>query len=320
MDPVPPVRPESSPASIGTVRARTSTSSRIITLIGVGVPFLAVLWAAVSTWGSGFGLLDLGVLSVMYVLTGLGITVGFHRLFSHRSFKANRRVTAALAILGSMTLQGPVTQWVTDHRRHHAMSDRPGDPHTPHGHGGGWRGTLRGLAHAHMGWLFVNKGMERGRVYGRDLYDNALVQRLDRLYMLWVALSLAIPFAVGVLATGSLERGLQTMLWGGLIRIFLFQHATWSINSICHTFGRRAFDTSDESRNVRLLAIPTFGEAWHNNHHAFPGSAIHGLDRRQVDVSAMTIRLLERMGWVWDLKVPTDERLARRRLAESRGA
>ena len=299
--------------AIGTRRARTSAASRLVTLTAVLVPTLGVLSAAGILWGVAFRPVDAVLFAVFYVLPGLGITVGFHRLFSHKSFKSGPVVRGTHAILGSMTLQGPVTQWVTDHRRHHAMSDKPGDPHSPHGHRDGLWGGLAGLWHSHMGWLFTTKGMERDRVYGKDLYDDPLIRWIDRLYFVWVALSLGIPFAVGyIVGGGSLALGFEAFVWAGLVRIFLFDHITWSVNSICHSFGRRDYDTSDESRNVAVLAIPTMGEAWHNNHHAFPGSAVHGLGRRQIDISAGVIRLLEKAGLVWDVKRPTEERLARR--------
>jgi len=171
-----------------------------------------------------------------------------------------------------------------------------------------------------MGWLVTTKGMERGRRYGRDLYDDPVIRRIDRMYMLWVVLTLAIPFAVGYAVDPTLKGGLTGLVWGGLVRIFLFHHMTWSVNSVCHTFGRRPYETSDESRNNWIVALPTFGEGWHNNHHAFPGSAIHGLERHQVDVSWWTIRGLERLGLVWDVKRPTPERLARRALQTPRSA
>ena len=218
---------------------------------------------------------------------------------------------ALLAILGSMTIQGPLTQWVTDHRKHHALSDRDGDPHSPHGRDGLF-GGLGGFLHAHMGWLVTTKGMERGRRYGRDLYDEPMIRLIDRLYMLWVALSLGIPALIGYAVEPTLRGALTGLVWGGLVRIFLFHHMTWSVNSICHTFGRRPYDTGDESRNNWLVAIPTFGEGWHNNHHAFPGSAVHGLGRWQIDPSWWTIRALERLGLAWDVKVPTAARRARR--------
>jgi stearoyl-CoA desaturase (delta-9 desaturase) len=255
---------------------------------------------------------DVILLVALYVACGLGITVGFHRLFSHKAFATTPAVRGTLAVLGSMTVQGPVTQWVTDHRKHHALSDREGDPHSPHGGREGIFGGLAGFFHAHMGWLVTTKGMERGRRYGRDLYDDPLIRALDRLYMLWVVLSLGIPFAIGYAVDPTWQGGLTGMVWGGLVRIFLFHHMTWSVNSVCHTFGRRPYETEDESRNNWIVALPTFGEGWDNYHHAFPGSAIHGLGRRQVDASWWTMRGVERVGLAWDVKVPTPQRLARR--------
>ena len=284
-----------------------------MTLVAVLVPPIGVLSAMGLLWGVAVRPVDVALLVVLYTACGLGITVGYHRLFSHRAFKATPAVRAALAILGSMTIQGPVTQWVTDHRKHHALSDREGDPHSPHAGREGLFGGLRGFFHAHMGWLVTTKGMERGRRYGRDLYDDPLIHGIDRLYMLWVALSLGIPFLVGYAVDPTLSGGLTGMVWGGLVRIFLFHHMTWSVNSVCHTFGRRPFATDDESRNNWIVALPTFGEGWHNNHHAFPGSALHGLGGRlQVDMSWWTIRGLERLGLAWDVKVPASARLARR--------
>jgi stearoyl-CoA desaturase (delta-9 desaturase) len=294
--------------------------SRIITLIAVVVPFLGVLSAMGILWGVALSPLDLVLFAVMYVVCGLGITVGYHRLFTHRAFQTTPSVRAALAIAGAMTTQGPVIQWVTDHRKHHAHSDKEGDPHSPHLHGDGWRGAVRGLFHAHMGWLFVTKGMESGRIYGRDLVDDPVVSRVDRYYLVWLALTLALPFAVAWAITGDVERGVQAFVWAGLVRIFVFDHVTWSVNSICHMFGRKDFRTSDESRNVGLVALFTFGEGWHNNHHAFPGSARHGLLRGQVDVSWWFIRGLERLGLAWNVKLPTPERMARRRPAEDPAA
>lgn len=300
------------PRPIATVRPRTSRLSQLVTLIAVVVPPLGVIAAIHYLWDAAVRPVDVALLATMYVACGFGITVGFHRLFSHKSFASGPVVRAAFAILGCMAIQGPLTQWVTDHRRHHAFSDKDGDPHSPHGEREGVFGGLRGIVHAHMGWLFTTKGMERGRKYGRDLYEEPLIRRIDRLYLMWVVLSLGVPFAVGYAWDGTLRGGLMGLVWGGLVRIFLFQHMTWSVNSICHTFGKRPFDTSDQSRNNWLIALPTFGEGWHNNHHAFPGSAIHGLGRRQVDMSWWIIRGLERLGLVWNVKVPTPERIGRR--------
>jgi len=299
---------------VATVRQHTSLPSRIITLIAVVVPFFGVLSAAGILWGVALSWLDLVLFAIMYVWCGLGITVGFHRLFSHRGFQSGKVVRAFWGIAGCMATQGPLTQWVTDHRKHHAMSDKPGDPHSPHGHGEGWRGAIGGLFHAHMGWLFTTKGMERGDTYGKDLFNEPLIRWIDRLYLVWVALGLAIPFGVAFAVTGEVDRGVQAMVWAGLVRIFVFDHATWSVNSICHTFGRRTYETSDKSRNQWLVAMLVFGEGWHNNHHAFPGSARHGLGRFQIDVSWMVIRGMEKLGLIWRVKLPTPERLARREI------
>jgi stearoyl-CoA desaturase (delta-9 desaturase) len=218
-----------------------------------------------------------------------------------------------------MAMQGPVTQWVTDHRKHHALSDVDGDPHSPHaGHGDGVRGAMKGFAHAHVGWLFTLKGMERGWQYGRDLYEDRLIRRIDRLYLLWIVVTFGLPFVVGYLAGGmSWTVGLEALVWGGLVRVFAYQHATFSVNSICHMFGQRAYRSRDESRNNWVIALLTMGEGWHNNHHAFPSSARHGLDRLQLDVSWWTIRALEKIGLAWDVKLPDARQLARRRLSEA---
>ena len=219
-----------------------------------------------------------------------------------------------------MTMQGPLTQWVTDHRKHHALSDQEGDPHSPHvGHGEGAWGAVKGFAHAHVGWLFTLKGLERGRAYGKDLYEDRLVRTIDRLYIFWVVLTLGIPFLIGYLVfDGSVAKGVEAMVWGGLLRIFLYQHATFSVNSICHMFGRKHYRSRDEARNNWLVAVLVFGEGWHNNHHAFPSSARHGLHRWQIDVSWWVIRGLERLGLVWNVRRPTGDQLERRRVPEPR--
>jgi stearoyl-CoA desaturase (Delta-9 desaturase) len=300
---------------VATVRTRTSRASQLVTLIAVVVPPLGLLSAMGILWGVAFHPVDLVVLVGMYVVCAFGTTIGFHRYFTHKGFETRAPLKAALAILGCMTVQGPLTQWVTDHRKHHALSDQDGDPHSPHvGHGDGLLGALTGFAHAHVGWLFTLKGMERGREYGRDLYEDRLLRTIDRLYLLWVALSLGLPFAVGYLVGGTWEAGVEVMVWGGLLRIFLYQHATFSVNSICHMFGRQHYRSRDESRNNWLVALLVFGEGWHNNHHAFPASAKHGLDRFQLDLSWWVIRGLERLGLVWDVKRPGPGQLARRRL------
>ena len=252
---------------------------------------------------------------LFYLIPGLGITVGFHRYFTHRSFETSRVVKTLLAVLGSMTSQGPVCQWVSDHRKHHAHSDVEGDPHSPHvGSGSGVLGVLRGFWHSHVGWLFRTKGLVVRTKYGRDLLEDAIIRNVDRLYFVWVALGFVVPFAVGYWLDG-FRGGIEASIWGGLVRIAVFQHITWSVNSICHMFGRRDFDVRDESRNNWLLALPSLGEAWHNNHHAFPSSAVHGLGRFQFDLSALVIRGLEKAGLVWDVKVPDLTSQTRRRAA-----
>lgn len=305
---------------VATIRARTSLVSQIVTLVAVIVPAGALLSAAGILWGVAFRPLDLVLFAVLYVLTGLGITVGYHRYFTHRSFEAHPVVKVALAILGAMTLQGPVTQWVTDHRKHHARSDQDGDPHSPHLSGSGLVGSVKGLWHAHLGWMFTTKGMERGVAYGRDLFEDRTIRLIDRLYLVWVALSIGLPFLAGYAVTGSVSRGLEAMVWAGLVRIFAFEHATFAVNSICHTFGRRTYEARDQSRNNWLVAVLTFGEGWHNNHHAFPRSARHGLKGAQVDVSWIVIRALARLRLARNLRVPTPAQLARAPRAAARAA
>jgi len=299
---------------VATVRPRTSGISRAVTLVAVVVPPLGILSAMGLLWGVAFHWIDLFALAGFYVLCAFGTTIGFHRYFTHRGFSARKPVEAALAILGCMTMQGPLTQWVTDHRKHHALSDQPGDPHSPHvGHGEGAWGAVRGFVHAHVGWLFDNLGMEQGREYGKDLYENRLVRTIDRLYVLWVVLTLGLPFLIGYAVSGTLAAGFEALVWGGLIRIFCYQHATFSVNSICHMFGRKDYRSRDEARNNWLVALLVFGEGWHNNHHAFPSSARHGLRRWQVDVSWWVIRGLEKLRLVWDVKVPDERQQLRRR-------
>jgi stearoyl-CoA desaturase (delta-9 desaturase) len=291
------------------------TANRIVTLLAVVLPPLGILAVIGALWGVAVRPVDLILFALFYLVPGLGITVGFHRYFTHRSFETSRAFKTVLAVLGSMTSQGPVCQWVSDHRKHHAHSDVEGDPHSPHvGSGAGLRGALRGFWHSHVGWLFSEKGLVVRTKYGRDLIEDVIVRNVDRLYFLWVALGFVLPFAVGYLLDG-VRGGAEATIWGGLVRIAVFQHITWSVNSICHMFGRRDFDVRDESRNNWLLALPSLGEAWHNNHHAFPSSAVHGLGRFQLDLSALVIRGLEKAGLVWDVKVPDVTSQTRRRTA-----
>jgi stearoyl-CoA desaturase (delta-9 desaturase) len=286
------------------------TLDRLITGLVTVVPFLMLGLAAWQVWGSLLAWHDLVVFGVFYAATALGVTVGFHRHLTHRSFKTSRWLRAMLAILGSAAIEGPVTSWVADHRKHHAFSDEEGDPHSPHvGHGGGLRGALRGLVHAHVGWLFVHTQRGSKRRYAPDLLRDPVIRFVDKTFPLWAVLGLAAAFGLGVALGGTVGAGLTALLWGGGVRMFVVHHVTYSINSLCHTFGRRAFDTDDESRNLAWLALPAMGEAWHNNHHAFPTSAVHGLGRWQLDPSAWVINGLERLGLVWDVVRISPERL-----------
>ncbi len=281
------------------------TVDRVLTGLVTALPFAGVGVAAWQTWNRLLHWHDLIAFVIVYALTGLGVTVGFHRLFTHRSFKTGPVLRATFAALGSAAVEGPIVSWVADHRKHHAFADEQGDPHSPHvDHGGGVAGTLRGLWHAHMGWLFVHNQRALKTRYAPDLLADPVVRWVNRTFVLWVAAGLALPFGIGVAIGGTLGAGLTSLLWGGLVRMFVLHHVTYSINSLCHVFGRRDFETADQSRNLAWLAIPSLGEAWHNNHHAFPTSAVHGLGRWQVDLSSALIRLLERLGLAWDVVRP----------------
>jgi stearoyl-CoA desaturase (delta-9 desaturase) len=285
-----------------TVPIEHETSDRVVRTVVLGVPVAALAVGGWLAWGGTLHWHDLLVLAITYTLTGMGITVGYHRLFTHRSFKTNRVVRALLAVLGSMAVEGPVIDWVSTHRKHHRFSDHEGDPHSPHvDNAPGWRGALRGLGHAHVGWIFRGKDMANPRRYAKDLLADPDLRFISRTFPLWVAVGMALPFGLGVALTGSLAGGLTALLWGGAVRVLILHHATFSINSLCHFFGRRPFATGDESRNLAWLAPIAFGEAWHNNHHAFPTSARHGLGRGQIDPGAWIISGLERCHLAWDV-------------------
>ena len=277
---------------------------RNVNIAAVIVPFGGVIAAAVLLWHQLLGPRDLMILLFMYLITALGVTVGYHRLLTHRAFKTHAWLSYTLAVLGSMSLQGSVIDWVADHRKHHTFTDEEGDPHSPHaGHGAGIKGMLRGLWHAHVGWLFSTHGQASSKRFAPDLVSDPKMRAINRSFPKLALLSLGLPFLLGLaLSGGSLVAGgLGALLWGGLVRVFLVHHVTWSINSICHFFGRRRFATDDESTNVFWLALPSLGEAWHHNHHAFPRSAFHGLRWYELDVSGWLIMAMAKAGLAWDV-------------------
>ncbi|MBA2415701.1 MAG: acyl-CoA desaturase [Geodermatophilaceae bacterium] len=275
----------------------------------VVVPFLALVAAVPVAWGWGLGWVDVALFVLFYFITGHGITVGYHRYFTHGSFRAPKQVRILLAVLGSMAIQGPVLQWVADHRRHHAFSDRDGDPHSPWRFGSTVPALIKGLFHAHLGWLFERDQTNPGR-YAPDLLRDDAVRRTSRLFILWAGLSLLLPAVLGGLITWSWAGALSAFFWAGLVRVCVLHHVTWSINSICHTIGKRPFASRDKSANFWPLAILSMGESWHNSHHADPTAARHGVLRGQLDSSARIIWIAEKFGWVTDVKWPSAERIA----------
>ena len=278
------------------------------------LPFLGFIAALWLLWGGAVSGLDLAILAVMYVLVGFGVTIGFHRLFTHRSFEAKPWLRGTLAILGSMSVQGAVIHWVADHRKHHTFTDEEGDPHSPHTHDAqGWKGVLTGLWHSHMGWLFDGE-RSSARRFAPDLRKDPLIRFVDKYFPLWALLGLAIPALLGfVLSGGSAMAALTAFIWAGLVRVFLLHHATWSVNSICHMYGKRPFETEDESRNNWAVALVSLGEGWHHSHHAFPTSAKHGLSPGQLDPSYRLIKLFERFGWATNVKHPKPEQIEAKR-------
>jgi stearoyl-CoA desaturase (delta-9 desaturase) len=280
--------------------------------IFVAVPFLALLGAGFVLWGHGLSWVDVGLAVGFYAISGHGVTVGFHRYFTHGSFKAKRPLRIALAVAGSLAIEGPVVRWVADHRRHHAYSDEEGDPHSPWRYGNSFRGLSKGLWHAHIGWLFDVEQTDQKR-FAPDLLADRDIAKVSRLFPWLVAVSLLLPAVLGGLITWSWTGALTAYFWASLVRVALLHHVTWSINSICHTWGERPFVTKDRSVNVWWLAILSMGESWHNLHHADPTCARHGVDKGQLDSSARLIRWFEKAGWARDVRWPKPERLAARR-------
>ncbi len=271
--------------------------------VGVFVPFLGLIAAIYLMWGHGVGLTQLMLLLGFYTFTILGVTIGFHRMFTHRALESGPALRGLLAIAGSMSAQGPVLEWCAVHRAHHKHSDRPGDPHSPHLKGDGIVGLLKGMLHAHVGWCFASDP-DAARSNVNDLLADPVLVFVDRLFWLWMLIGWVIPGVIAGLILHSWMGALGGVLWGGLIRTFMLHHVTWSINSVCHIWGTRPFDGPDESRNNAIFGILAFGEGWHNNHHAFPTSARHGLRWWEFDSTYVVIKLLEKLKLVWNVRVP----------------
>ncbi len=291
---------------------------KIANMAGVVLPFVGLVIAIALLWNSWLGWTDLVLLAVGYLLTGFGITVGFHRLFTHRAFATYRWVRYTFAILGSMAVEGPVLAWVADHRKHHQFSDQEGDPHSPHlMEGEGVLAAFKNLFHAHVGWLFVAEGRADIKKYVPDLLADPGLRVINKLFGVWLAISLLVPALVGLALSGTWQGAVTGLLWGGAIRIFLLHHVTFSINSICHFWGKRNFRSSDESRNVWLLSLISFGESWHNNHHAFPTSAFHGMKKMEaaMDPGGWIITALEKLGLAWKVVRIPRERQASKSIA-----
>jgi stearoyl-CoA desaturase (delta-9 desaturase) len=284
-----------------TDRAATGMSrmERNTNLAGVVVPFLGVIAAIVLLWNSLVNWTDIAIMVVMYMLSAIGVTLGFHRLLTHRAFQSYPWVEYGLAVLGSLSVQGSVMDWVADHRKHHAHTDKAGDPHSPHvGHGTGFSGFW----HAHAGWLMETQGQADWRKYAPDLYEDPKMRRIGKMFPLFAIASLLLPTLAGFVLQGFTAKGaLEGYIWGGLVRVFFGHHVTWSVNSICHIFGRRRFDIEDRSTNVWWLAPFSLGESWHHNHHAFPRSAFHGMKWWELDITGLAIRAMAKVGLAWNV-------------------
>ena len=309
---------EAQPAGKPMIEGHKKSGEQVLLYIFVIVPFLALLAAVPVLWGWGIGWTDVILALVFYYLSGMGVTVGYHRYFTHGAFRASRGLKIALAMAGSLAVEGPVIRWVADHRRHHAFSDREGDPHSPWRFGESARGLVKGFCFAHIGWLFDPEHTSQAK-FAPDLQADRDLVRIDRRFPSLVLFSLLAPAVLGGLITWSLTGALTAFLWASLVRIAVLHHVTWSINSICHMIGERPYASRDRSANFWPLAILSFGESWHNSHHADPTCARHGVDRGQLDSSARLIRWFEKAGWATAVKWPKRDRfdkLAARRADE----
>jgi stearoyl-CoA desaturase (Delta-9 desaturase) len=291
---------------------RVPWTKKLVTALVILIPIAGLIFGIAMLWGWGISWIHLVLLIVGYLATGHGVTVGYHRLFTHKSFDTGPVVKATLGVLGSMAIEGSIIKWVATHRMHHQHSDRENDPHSPHHEGEGVVGYLKGMWHSHMGWFFRPDPVNLNK-YAKDLINDKLTKTISDLFPLWIVLGLLIPGFIAWAVTGSLIGGLLGVVWGGLVRVFLVHHVTWSINSACHLWGSKPFNSHDESRNNLLFGLLAWGEGWHNNHHAFPASARHGLSWWQVDTSYMIIRVLELLGLARNLRLPSPERVAAKR-------
>jgi stearoyl-CoA desaturase (delta-9 desaturase) len=292
------------------LEGRKTVTEQALVVAFMVVPLLALAAAVPLAWGWGLSWLDVVLAVFFYYLTGLGVTVGFHRHFTHGSFKAKRPLRIALAVIGSTAFQGGVIGWVADHRRHHAFSDKEGDPHSPWLFGTGPAAMIRGFWHSHMGWI-LGRDRTNARRFAPDLLADRDIVAVDRLFLPLTLASLLVPALIGGLVSGTWWGALTALFWAGLVRVAVLHHVTWSINSICHMFGDRPFAARDRSANVWWLAVLSFGESWHNLHHADPTCARHGVKRGQVDISARIIWIFERLGWAHSVRWPTTRRLER---------
>jgi len=285
------------------------TTEKVLVGVFVAIPMLALVAAIPLAWGWGLGWHDVVIALVFYYISGLGISIGFHRYFTHGSFKAKTGLRVALAIAGSLAIEGPVLNWVADHRRHHKYSDREGDPHSPWRFGDDWKALTKGLAWAHVGWLFDGNHTSQQK-FCPDLLADKKISRISSNFPALVTASLLAPALIGGLWSWSWQGALTAFFWGSLVRVAFLHHVTWSINSICHTFGKAEFEVRDKSRNVNWLAILSFGESWHNLHHSDPTCARHGALRGQIDTAARLIWFAEKFGWAYDVRWPDEARLA----------
>ncbi|MBC6449448.1 acyl-CoA desaturase [Actinokineospora xionganensis] len=307
--------PPAAPGSKPLTDRRRGFAEQAAVYAFVVIPFLALAAAVPFAWGWGLGWVDIALAAAFYVISGLGVTIGYHRLFTHGSFRANRGLKIALAVAGQLSAQGSVIEWVADHRRHHAFSDKEGDPHSPWLFGTGPVAIARGFWHSHIGWLFDRDCTTVDR-FAPDLVADADLKAVDRLFILLTTLSLVLPAVLGGLITWSWWGALTAFFWAGLVRISLLHHVTWSVNSICHMIGERPFKSRDKASNFWPLAILSFGESWHNLHHADPTSARHGVLRGQLDISARTIWIFEKLGWASNVRWPTPQRIEKLRVAK----